>query len=108
MIRTAARFIALAIGFVLTFPHPFGRRANPARQPPESRYEKEWWEIDSLAAEGLPRPALRKVDALQARARREQNAPGQINDFASTLSWIKMPASIRKKRAFRGMIISVH
>jgi hypothetical protein len=83
-------------------PHPFGRRANPARQPPESRYEKEWWEIDSLAAEGLPRPALRKVDALQARARREQNAPGQINDFASTLSWIKMPASIRKKRGFSG------
>ena len=81
MIHTAARFIALAIGFVLTFPiHFAGGQTRPAG-PPESRYEKdryarEWREIDSLVAEGLPQPALRKVDALLARARRERNAPG--------------------------------
>lgn len=78
MIRTAARCIAFALGFVLTFPiHPAGAQTRPAA-PPESRYEREWREIDSPVAEGLPQPALRKVDALLARARRERNAPGQI------------------------------
>jgi uncharacterized protein YfaS (alpha-2-macroglobulin family) len=42
-----------------------------------NNYEEEWRLIDSLDKEGLPRSALERVEALYARAKRENN-PAQV------------------------------
>ncbi len=87
ILLSALFLLVAASGFILYSYSSYQKSNEPLIFPKGSTYEKEWEKVEEFAQKGLPKSALKVVEAIYNEAKKENNAPQFVKAIIHKLKY---------------------